>query len=362
MKTILTVVGARPQFIKASVLSRLLQAEGGSLREVMVHTGQHTDDRMSAVFFSELGIPEPAYTLPISAEGVLARAGEMLTGLQRVIEAVKPDAILVYGDTDSTLAGAWAAARLGLPLIHVEAGLRSADRQMPEEINRIGADHWATHLCCPSEDAAAQLRNEGIFTGDSMGREVAVVGDLQCDAALFAGSSQSPSGPVVLTLHRPSNVDDPVRLKAWLEAVGNALKSRGLRALFPVHPRTEKVLEQIWGSDWGPALQGRNIDTSAPLGYMDLMEHVGRTPWVLTDSGGLQKEAYVLGRRSVVLRPVTEWRELVEHGIVVCAGEPEDLEGRIAEIEANRGWPESALYGAGEAGPRLKMQLDAWLS
>lgn len=362
MKKILTVVGARPQFIKASVLSRLLQAEGDALREVMVHTGQHTEDRMSAVFFGELGIPEPAYTLPISAEGVLARAGEMLAGLQRVIDIEQPDAILVYGDTDSTLAGAWAAARLGLPLIHVEAGLRSGDRQMPEEINRIGADHWATHLCCPSEDAVAQLRAEGIFTGDAMGRQVAVVGDLQCDAALFAGSSQTPSGPVILTLHRPSNVDDPVRLRAWLEAIRDTLKSRGLRALFPVHPRTEKVLERLWGSDWAAALEGWHIDASAPLGYMDLMEHVGRAPWVLTDSGGLQKEAYVLGRRSVVLRPVTEWRELVEHGIVVCAGEPVDLEGRIAEMEAKQDWPERSLYGAGEAGPRLKMQLDAWLS
>lgn len=362
MKTILTVVGARPQFIKASVLSRLLQAEGDTLREVMVHTGQHTDEKMSAVFFEELGIPEPAYTLPISAEGVLARAGEMLNGLQRVIDAEQPDAILVYGDTDSTLAGAWAAARLGLPLIHVEAGLRSWDRQMPEEINRIGADHWATHLACPSEDAVAQLRKEGICTGDSMGRQVAVVGDLQCDAALFAGSNLSPTGPVILTLHRPSNVDDPARLKAWLESIRDALKSRGLRALFPVHPRTEKVFEQIWGSAWGSVLKDWHIDTSAPLGYMDLMEHVGRAPWILTDSGGLQKEAYVLGRRSVVLRPVTEWRELVEHRIVVCAGEPSDLEGRIAEIEANQDWPEQSLYGAGEAGPRLKMQLDAWLS
>lgn len=360
MKKLLTIIGARPQFIKAAVLSKALQRL--DIREVVVHTGQHWDEAMSGQFFADLGMPAPAHRLTLHSSDALVRAGEMLQGLAPVLEREKPDAVVVYGDTDSTLAGAWAAARLNLPLIHIEAGLRSGDRAMPEEINRIGTDHWATHLCCPTASAVDQLAREGIVDGAS-GRHVSVVGDLQCAAALEAAPvERSPAaGPVVLTMHRPSNVDDPLRLAAWFDAIGEALEAKGLQAVFPIHPRTKAICARLWGERWQSALMARHIEVQDPAGYVSLMRLVAEAPVVLTDSGGLQKEAYVLGTKVLVLRPVTEWTELVALNAARCVAEPAGLAAAWNELNAAEMQQED-VYAAQGAGDRLADQIAQWLS
>lgn len=362
MTKILTIIGARPQFIKAAVLSKALRRPDLGIEEVIVHTGQHWDEEMSGRFFSDLAIPRPAYQLQLRSTSALARAGEMLQGLAPILAQEQPDAVAVYGDTDSTLAGAWAAARLDVRLIHIEAGLRSGDRSMPEEINRIGTDHWATHLCCPTEAAVEQLRSEGIVDG-LRGRRVAVVGDLQCAAALNAGpfDPAAPAGPVLLTMHRPANVDNPSRLLAWLDAIGEALLTRGLHSVFPIHPRTKAMCEQMWGGEWRAGLAARRIEAREPAGYHELMQLAAAAPVVLTDSGGLQKEAFVLGTKVLVLRPVTEWKELVSLGAARCVAHPADLAAAWTELSQLKMQRED-IYGAVNAGERLADQIAQWLS
>lgn len=366
MKKVLTIIGARPQFVKAAVLSRALRegyatAEPG-ICEVVVHTGQHTDAEMSGQFFADLDMRAPQHQLVLTSSHPLARAGEMLMGLAEIVGEERPDAVLVYGDTDSTLAGAWAAARLGLSLIHIEAGLRSGDRGMPEEVNRIGTDHWATHLCCPSSHAVNQLRAEGIRDGEQ-GKHVAVVGDLQCAAALAAVADvahRGGHGPAVLTMHRPANVDDAEGLKRWLDAIAEGLGARSLSCVFPVHPRTRAVCERLWGDAWKAELTDRGIQVVPPAGHQQMMEWVVNAPVVLTDSGGLQKEAFVLGTKCLVLRPVTEWDELVSLGGARCVARPEALMAGWSELEAME-MREEDVYQARGAGERLAKQIAEWL-
>lgn len=360
MTKILTIIGARPQFIKAAVLSQALRRH--EIEEVVVHTGQHWDEAMSGQFFADLKMQMPAHRLTLQSSDPLTRAGEMLQGLAPVLAQERPDAVVVYGDTDSTLAGAWAAARLDLPLIHIEAGLRSGDRAMPEEINRIGTDHWSTHLCCPTKSAVEQLAHEGIVDGQA-GRHVAVVGDLQCAAALESGPFdrlQTP-GPVVLTMHRPANVDDPVRLVAWFDAIGQALADQDLQAVLPIHPRTKAMCIRVWGEAWVSSLAARQIEAMEPAGYHDLMRLVAQAPVVLTDSGGLQKEAYVLGTKVLVLRPVTEWTELEALNAARCVAEPAGLAATWTELNQLTMQRED-VYGAVGAGNRLADQIAQWLS
>lgn len=370
MIKILTVVGARPQFIKASVLSRTLASGTHGLSEVMVHTGQHTDMNMSGGFFQELNIPAPKHQVKLTSAAPLGRCGEMLAALETIVQEESPDAIMVYGDTDSTVAGAWVAARLNLKLIHVEAGLRSFDRGMPEEINRIATDHWATHLCCPTLYAVEQLAREGVQDGDV--QRVAAVGDLQCAAALDAVKLRKQGraaiaylGQVVLTMHRPANVDDSGMLSSWFEAIYQTLEEYDLRAVFPIHPRTQNTCCGLWGeTDWKDRLRQWRIDPVEPMGYLDLMRFVESAPLVLTDSGGLQKEAFVLQTGCLVLRPVTEWVELVEMGKVRCVKSPSDLAGEWLQIQNHlraEHWPKNDVYSAVGAGERLAETLSQWL-
>ena len=306
---ILTVVGARPQFIKAAPVSAALAAAG--IRECLVHTGQHFDALMSDVFFDELGIPKPAHNLEISSLGHGAMTGRMLEALERVMLAEKPAMALVYGDTNSTVAGALAAAKLHIPVAHVEAGLRSFNRRMPEEINRVVADHVSDLLLCPTSTAIANLAAEGITRG------VHAVGDVMYDTTLAAvdrarGRSRileslglTPGSYAVATIHRAENTDDPARFArvlAWLEA---AAATRPI--VMPLHPRTAKLLDAS-----GRRLAGiRRID---PIGYLDMAWLTHHAAAVLTDSGGLQKEAYFHGVPCVTLRDETEWVETVEAG------------------------------------------------
>lgn len=308
-KKILTIVGARPQFIKASPVAHAL-AEAG-LREVIVHTGQHFDPSMSEVFFDELAIPKPAYDLDVHSLGHGAMTGRMLEGIEAVIKAEKPDWILIYGDTNSTLAGALAAAKLHVPIAHVEAGLRSFNKRMPEEINRVMADHVSTLLLCPTQTAVANLAAEGITRG------VHAVGDVMYDTTLAAierarGRSRilerlglTPKTYGVATIHRAENTDDEARFAAVLARL--AEEARNGPIVMAVHPRTAKVME-------ARGLKPQGVILVEPLGYLDMTALVHHATGVFTDSGGLQKEAYFHRVPCVTLRDETEWVETIEAG------------------------------------------------
>lgn len=308
-RRVLTVVGARPQFVKAAALSRAI-AMGDGITEVLVHTGQHFDPEMSQVFFDELGLAPPRFHLGIHGGGHGEMTGKMLAALERLILEVRPELVLVPGDTNSTLAGALAAAKLHVPVAHLEAGLRSYNRQMPEEINRILADHSSALLLCPTATAVGNLHREGIFNG------VHDIGDVMYDAALFAAvaSRRSPildhlglseNGYAVATIHRAESTGDR-------DALGEILAflrrhARETTVVFPIHPRTRKQIA-AWELDLGEIL------ACNPIGYLDMHRLLRSAHTVFTDSGGLQKEAYFHRVPCVTLRNETEWVETVAAG------------------------------------------------
>lgn len=343
MKRILTVVGARPQFVKAAPVSRALAAAG--LREIMVHTGQHYDRDMSDVFFDELGLPAPTIHLGVGAGARARQLARMIEGLSAAIDREKPDAVVVYGDTTSTLAGALAAGIAGTRLAHVEAGLRSFNRTMPEEFHRRLADHAADLFFCPTATSVELLRREGLVGG------VHWVGDTMYDAILWAREKAkdragrlaewgvAPGGYALATLHRPYNVDEPARLAALIGAFGRL----GMPVVFPVHPRTRARLA-------GMALPA-NLRAIEPVGFLDMVALEADAAVVLTDSGGVQKEAYFLGVACVTLRPETEWVETLADGWNVLAREPDEI-----VTAARRAKPSAApkpAFGDGTAAAQI---------
>jgi UDP-GlcNAc3NAcA epimerase len=310
MRAILTVVGTRPQFIKAAAVSQVLSTRG-NLREVIVHTGQHFDDNMSRQFFEELDIPTPTYSLDIHGGAHGEMTGRMLQEIEPIIGKVRPDIVLVYGDTNSTVAAALAAAKMRVPVAHVEAGLRSFDRTMPEEINRIVTDHISSLLFCPTQAAVANLRREGIVAG------VTHVGDVMYDmtqraAALVKQKSRilerlalRPNSYAVATVHRAESTDEPdklARIFMWL-----AERAAERPVVMPLHPRTRLAMERA-------AVNAGALRMIDPLGYLDMTALVQNAAAVYTDSGGLQKEAYFHRVPCVTLRTTTEWVETVEAG------------------------------------------------
>jgi UDP-GlcNAc3NAcA epimerase len=308
--TILTVVGARPQLIKAAAVSRAL-AGAAALKERLVHTGQHFDAGMSDVFFDELGIPAPAHHLGIHGGGHGDMTGRMLIALELVMKAERPDGVLVYGDTNSTLAGALAAAKLNIPVAHVEAGLRSFNRRMPEEINRIAADKISDLLFCPTSASVANLAAEGITAG------VRMVGDVMYDVTLHAGAAArarsrildrlglSPKSYGLATVHRAENTDDPAALAAVLDYL--RAQARAQPVVLPLHPRTREAAQRQ-----GVAFDGLTV--TEPLGFLDMHRLLANAAGVFTDSGGVQKEAYFHRVPCVTLRGETEWVETIEAG------------------------------------------------
>lgn len=311
---IATVIGARPQFIKAAVLSRVIKAHP-DVTEVLIHTGQHHDDNMSDIFFRELDIPVPAHHLGIAGGSHGQMTGRQLEAIEAVLLADRPDWVLVYGDTNSTLAGALAAAKLHIPVAHVEAGLRSFNRRMPEEINRVLTDHVSAMLFAPTGTAAANLSAEGIDPS-----RCHVVGDVMFDAArhyaaqarnlstITATMGLAPKGFCLVTVHRQENTDTPARLDAIFGALRELACDR--RVVLPLHPRTRKMLLASGAFDTMTA----GLDIIEPVGMFDIIELMRGASLVLTDSGGLQKEAYFHGTPAVVLRDETEWTELLEIG------------------------------------------------
>lgn len=341
---VLTVIGARPQFIKAAVVSAALARHGG-FDELLVHTGQHYDRNMSDVFFDELGLPAPAHNLSVGGGSHAQNTGRAMEGIERLIESYRPDWVMVYGDTDSTLAGAVAAAKAVVPLIHVEAGLRSFNMAMPEEVNRILADRISTLLFAPSELAKANLIGEGVpdervrVSGDVMYDAVRIFGEIAlARSTILADLGLEARGYVLGTLHRKENVDVPARLRAILEGFGRASRP----VILPLHPRTRMRIQESGLS------VGDNVRIIEPLGYFDMLALQRQAFAIATDSGGVQKEAFFHGVPGVVLRDETEWPELVEHGHNTLVGaDPDRL---VSALEArDMGEVPPGVYGDGHA-------------
>ena len=354
MLKIVTIIGARPQFVKAAVLSRVIGQTDG-VEEVLVHTGQHYDHNMSDVFFEEMEIPKPQYNLAINGLGHGAMTGQMLEKIEIVLEKEKPDWVLIYGDTNSTIAGALAAKKLHIRVAHVEAGLRSFNMRMPEEVNRIVTDRISDILFAPTQTALENLKKEGY---DAIGSQVVLSGDVMQDAGLYYAKSSAEKAQlpkeklkgnfILCTLHRAENTDDPERLKSIVNALNEI--HRNERVLLPLHPRTAKILEKN-------NLELK-VDVIPPVGYFDMIELLKNCSLVMTDSGGLQKEAYFFEKNCVTMRDETEWVELIDHGynILVGANRTAILEG-VKTMRAKKANFSTKLYGDGAAGEKILSAL-----
>jgi UDP-GlcNAc3NAcA epimerase len=349
---IVTIVGNRPQFVKAAAVSRMLRERH---EELLVHTGQHYDDELSKVFFEELGIPAPDRELGAGSGSNTEQTARILAALAPVLDDLRPGLALVYGDTNSTLAGALAAAQADIPVGHVEAGMRSFDRSMPEELNRVLTDHASDLLLCSTQTAMDNLERESVHG------EAHLVGDVMADVSLafreiaaersgiVAELGLEPGDYLAVTAHRAGNVDDPARLErlvALLEALPQPV-------VFPVHPRTRARLEAA-------GLLGRldGLTLAPPLGYLDFLELARHARAILTDSGGVQKEAYLLGVPCVTLRDTTEWVETVDAGWNVLVDL--DREAALAAVERTPPPERPELYGGGRAAERVRDAVSAY--
>ncbi|KGE71134.1 non-hydrolyzing UDP-N-acetylglucosamine 2-epimerase [Spirochaeta lutea] len=343
MKKIITVVGARPQFVKAAVLSRKIREKYAHFfEELIVHTGQHYDANMSEVFFDQMKIPKPHRNLEIGSGSHGAMTGRMLEGIEGILKEECPDCLLTYGDTNSTIAGALAASKLHIPVVHVEAGLRSFNKNMPEEQNRILTDHISDFLFCPTDTAVANLKEEGISKG------VYKTGDIMLDASLYYRQFtvnlpfSLPGEFFLITLHRAENTDDPVRLRNIVEA----LNESQINGVLPLHPRTKKVLEQQ-GLEFTS-----NIITVPPVSFFEMIALEEKCMGIITDSGGVQKEAYFFKKPCITLRDQTEWVETVDAGWNVLVGsEKNRILGAIKSLSDKH--PYNELYGSGNAADEI---------
>ena len=361
MSKIVTVVGARPQFIKAAVVSRALQAHHPAVQQVLVHTGQHYDANMSDVFFEELDIPHPDHHLGIGGGTHGQNTGRMIEAIETVLIAERPDWVIVYGDTDSTLAGALAAAKLSIPVAHVEAGLRSFNRRMPEEINRILTDQVSELLFTPTDSAVANLRAEGIPL-----ERIRTVGDVMYDAARFyaeraearsqilGGLGLKHNDYVLATLHRAENTDDPERLAAILHGLLRVARERPV--VCPLHPRTRAAVARLGMLDE----VRRGLILCEPLGYLDMVMLERHAAVISTDSGGVQKEAFFHRVPCVVFRQETEWVELVQIGAARLAGtDTEAIYSALAIDPPRFDGDDEGLFGTGESGRAIAASLGA---
>lgn len=351
---VLTVVGARPQFIKAAPVSRALGRAGHT--EFLVHTGQHYDQQMSRVFFEEMRLIEPSINLEVGSGSHGWQTGQMLIGLETTMQQQRPDCVLVYGDTNSTIAAALSACKLQLPVAHVEAGLRSFHRTMPEEHNRVLTDHCSDQLFCPTQTAVENLAREGLTSG------VHLVGDTMFDAILQFGKiarertsmldelGVKPQGYLLATLHRPYNTDVPENLRDILRAFAET----GETVIFPVHPRTRRKIGEL---DEDLSTTAANVKMIEPVGYLDMLMLEQHARLILTDSGGMQKEAYFFGVPCITLRPETEWVETVEAGWNTIVGASRE---QILRAVKEHAWPELAppqVFGDGHAAEKIVEHL-----
>jgi len=353
---IVTIIGARPQFIKAAVLSRIIQNDP-EVKEILIHTGQHYDENMSDVFFDEMSIPKPEYNLHIQSKLHGEMTGKMMAEIEKVVLIENPDWILVYGDTNSTLAGALVASKLHIKLAHVEAGLRSFNNNMPEEVNRIVTDRLSNILFCPTDYAIDNLKNEGFENFND--KKVFKTGDIMLDASLFYSKNEIkfdknvPDSFVLCTVHRAENTDDNEKLLTIFDSL-NVIGSKH-KIVLPLHPRTRSKLE-ILKPDYKDFYD--NIVFLEPLGYLEMIWCLNNCKFVITDSGGLQKEAYFFKKMCLTLRDETEWRELVDNGynILTKIVKEEIIEkaDRILNIKQDF---DKELYGNGKSGELILEKL-----
>lgn len=353
MKRIITIVGARPQFVKAATLSRQFTLCG--IEEQIIHTGQHFDANMSDVFFEEMEIPRPAYQLDINGVTHGAMTGRMLEGIEQILLKEKPEGVLVYGDTNSTLAGALAAVKLHIPVIHVEAGLRSFNMTMPEEINRILTDRISSLLLCPTETAVHNLKREGF---DNYTAQIVKNGDVMQDAAMYYAQKAQEKSRIIsqldltdfvlATIHRQENTDNQVKLQEIISGLNQINKE--VQVVVPLHPRTRNILQQL---NLKPAFT--IID---PVGYFDMIMLLKHCKLVVTDSGGVQKEAFFFGKHCITLREQTEWVELVEHGFNRIVGTNTNLLLDAFRYFSNKQSDFGVdLYGKGKAAERAAEEI-----
>ncbi len=334
MKTILTVIGARPQIIKATAISRAIKENFSSyIKEILLHTGQHYDAAMSQIFIDQLGLPVPDINLKVGSDNHGQQTASMLAGIEEQLLIHQPDGVIVYGDTNSTLAAALAAAKIQVPVIHIEAGLRSFNKQMPEEINRIGTDHVSTLLFCPTSTGIDNLRNENFklemtppFTIDHPA--VFNSGDVMFDNSIYFSEIADRESTVIdelklenkkfilCTIHRPSNTDDSERLNVLMRTLLDISEQYQLDVVFPVHPRTQGKLDEFFNGDvlMNRLEESQNVHMISPCGFLDMIALEKNCCMVMTDSGGVQKEAFFFNKPSLIFRAQTEWVEIIDAG------------------------------------------------
>jgi UDP-GlcNAc3NAcA epimerase len=357
MLKIVTVVGARPQFIKAATVSRAIRSRSG-IEEIIVHTGQHFDENMSEIFFKEMDIPHPTYNLHIESLPHGAMTGRMMEGIEKILLNENPDWVLVYGDTNSTLAGALAASKLHIKLAHVEAGLRTYNMLSPEEVNRIITDRLSSLLFCPTDLSVRNLKSEGY---DNFSVQIENSGDVMFDAALFYSEiSQKPDwlesfSPldnfVLATIHRAENTEDLRRLREIIRALNEINKS--VPVILPLHPRTKKIID---ASEMN--LDFKPVD---PVGYLEMIYLLKNCEYILSDSGGLQKEAYFFKKSCLILKDETEWQELVEHGPNQIVGADYDrIINASRNIDVSTGFDQQ-FYGDGFAAEKIVDYLQFYI-
>ena len=355
MMKMLTILGARPQFIKAGSISREI-AKYKEIEEIIVHTGQHYDANMSDIFFDEMQIPKPDYFLGVGGKSHGAMTGQMIEKIEEVALKEKPDWIMVYGDTNSTLAGAIVASKLDIKLAHIEAGLRSFNMKMPEEVNRILTDRVSNILFCPTDTAIQNLKNEGY---ENLNCKIVKSGDVMQDGAMFyrnlaiKPNIEIKKDFILCTIHRAENTDDEIRLKSIFEALDEIAKEK--QVILPLHPRTKKILENL-------KLDISNLTIIEPVGYLEMVWLIDNCDFVMTDSGGLQKEAYFFEKQCITLRDETEWVELVECGAntLVGADRKKILEVYKNNLEFNKENSKLDFYGGGKASGNIIKELLAY--
>ena len=361
MIKIVTVIGARPQIIKAAALSRAIKNKfSDKIKEVIVHTGQHYDENMSQVFFDELGIPAPDYNLGVGSGSHGVQTAKMIEGIEEILLKEKPDYLVVYGDTNSTLAGAIAASKIHIPIVHIEAGLRSFNKAMPEEINRICCDHCSTMLFSPTYTGYMNLiiegfnpKNEKPFTADNPG--IYHCGDVMYDNSLYFGStanSQEPtakSNYILCTIHRNNNTDEPDRLKSIVDALIKISEEKDI--IIPLHPRTKKLLDvNLDLETYNTFINRSSIHIIEPVSFLEMISLEKNAELVITDSGGVQKEAYFFKKPCIIIRSETEWKEIVKVGAALIADADKDkiIEGYY-HFKDNRIEEFPEIFGDGNA-------------
>lgn len=369
MIKLITIIGARPQIIKASAISRSIKNNFQTeIDEIIVHTGQHYDENMSEVFFEELGIPKPSYNLNVGSSSHGAQTAKMIAGLEDIFKSEQPNAVIVYGDTNSTIAGALAAVKIHIPVIHIEAGLRSFNKAMPEEINRIACDHMSSLLFTPTQTGIENLAKEGFEVSNvekaTVDRpNIYLCGDIMFDNSLHYSTISDDNSTILAdyklqnnefilgTIHRDTNTDDPEKLQAIFEGLLEIQASSGLSFVLPLHPRTKLKMQEFLTYELLEKLKNNNqFHIIPPAGFLDIIALEKNASMIITDSGGLQKEAFFFQKPCIILREQTEWVEIVKNGNAILVGSDKNkLIKAYKELSQKKDYSYPSFYGDGKA-------------